>query len=339
MPIHESRRAASHSDSVTPEDDLQNLPEKDRVALSLERRLADAFSDEVPENTRRALLSDLRRFRKHVHAPPAHPNEVAAYLWANRDKRVSTLRRWTASISDAHKLLGFDNPCRSDLVRSMLKRIAQLQAESGQVQRRRAQPIFRDDLLALTAPLKGSAVDLRDKAILLVGFSGALNRSELCAINLEDLEWRDNAVVISLRRGKEGTLSGETVTIAAATRFPEACPIAALAAWIKRIAATPEAPTQCGPLFRRIGADGEPTSVRLRPQALNDMVKARAAAAGLPAGITAHSMRAGIIAQAHRDGLDPHIVAAHTRNRHIGNFMKTFRADDAETGKDAPSLL
>ncbi len=42
----------------------------------------------------------------------------------------------------------------------------------------------------------------RDKALLLIGFSGAFRRSELVALNIEDLTTSEEGLVLLMREGK-----------------------------------------------------------------------------------------------------------------------------------------
>jgi site-specific recombinase XerD len=66
---------------------------------------------------------------------------------------------------------------------------------------------------------------LRDRAILLLGFAGAFRRSELVALNVEDLEFCDGGLRVSIRKSKtdqEGL--GTTIAIVPGCAV---CPISA----------------------------------------------------------------------------------------------------------------
>jgi hypothetical protein len=92
---------------------------------------------------------------------------------------------------------------------------------------------------------KGTSLrELRDRAILLLGFSGAFRRSELVALNLTDIEWTTEGALVSIRRSKtdqEGL--GRRVGI---PRGDIACPVTALEAWLEA------ADISEGAVFRRI---------------------------------------------------------------------------------------
>ena len=101
-----------------------------------------------------------------------------------------------------------------------------------------------DIVIAMAADTK-SLRALRNRAVLLLGFAGAFRRSELVALNVEDLEETPEGLLITIRRGKtdqEGL--GRKVAI---PRGAIACPIEALKAW-REAAALPRARcfAECG---------------------------------------------------------------------------------------------
>jgi integrase len=101
----------------------------------------------------------------------------------------------------------------------------------------------------MMAPAAGTRLaDRRDRALLLLGFAGALRRSELVALDINDIEETKEGLRVTIRRGKtdqEG--KGATVAI---VRGAVSCPVAAYKAWIKAANIT------AGPVFRPI-AKGE----------------------------------------------------------------------------------
>ena len=135
--------------------------------------------DSLAENTRRAYQSDLRHFEVWGGSLPASPETVAVYLAAHADHlSVTTLIRRLASLSKAHQVRGLSNPIRSEFVRATLRGIKRRRRRTP-VQ---AKPLLRDDLLLVLDAMGNDLKDLRDRAILLIGFAGALRRSELVAL-------------------------------------------------------------------------------------------------------------------------------------------------------------
>src|SRR5262245_6231937 len=73
----------------------------------------------------------------------------------------------------------------------------------------------------------------RNRALLLLGFAGAFRRSELVALNVEDLEFQRNGVVVTLRRSKTDQ-EGESRRIGVPYGSIElTCPVRALQAWLE----------------------------------------------------------------------------------------------------------
>ena len=137
--------------------------------------------------------------------------------------------------------------------------------------------------LGTGANMKG----LRDRALLLLGFAGAFRRSELVALDCEDIEECETGMRITIRRSKtdqEG--AGQTIAI---VRGSIACPVAALKAWREAAGIT------SGPLFRSIRKGGK-VGARLTDQSVADIVKTHAERVGLdPALFAGHSFRAGFL--------------------------------------------
>jgi integrase len=147
---------------------------------------------------------------------------------------------------------------------------------------------------------KGASLrDLRNRAILLLGFAGALRRSELVALNVEDFEWTAEGVLITIRRSKtdqEGL--GRKVAI---PRGEHACPVAALGAWLDAAGITE------GAIFRRVlnKRAQRVTDRRLASRNVAAIVKQGAARLGFdPATFGGHSLRSGLVTIAVKRGVN-----------------------------------
>jgi len=169
--------------------------------------------------------------------------------------------------------------------------------------------LLSDDLRAMLRELGDSPRDRRDRALLLTGFAGAFRRSELVAIQIDDLHYVPEGMVVQLRRSKsdqEG--QGREVAIPFGSR-PETCPVAAVHAWIAC------AKLESGPVFRGITRHGRVSSA-LTPTAVALIVKERAQAAGLdPAAYAGHSLRAGFATSAALGGAPEWAIMKQTGHR------------------------
>jgi site-specific recombinase XerD len=171
-------------------------------ALSRAREL---LRHSLASNTRRAYAADWRHFSSwcqahHRTALPALPETVALYLTAlSEGHKASTLTRRLSALSQAHQAAGFDSPTQAPVVRQLMKGIRRTlgTAQTGK------SPVKVEHLRAITRDLDPNrALDVRDRALLLIGFAGAFRRSELVGLDIEDLEFNENGLVVHLRRSK-----------------------------------------------------------------------------------------------------------------------------------------
>src|SRR5262249_12106668 len=149
----------------------------------------------LADNTRRAYLSDLAHFENWGGRIPTSAETVARYLAAHASTlRVATLVRRIASISKAHQARGVPNPIRSELVRTTLRGIKR----TRRCAQRQAKPLLREDLFLLLDAMGAGLKDIRDRALLLIGFAGALRRSELVSLDVPDLAQVRRGVTLHL---------------------------------------------------------------------------------------------------------------------------------------------
>ncbi len=291
------------------------LAQADRAMVYAEQSRAEA--------TKRAYTSDWQRFSSWCELTvakslPASPQTVAAYIahLADQGKAVATIVRALASISQAHQIAGYDSPSRSEHVRTVLKGIkrangiAQRQAAAATV------PVLRQMIDSLPDNLLG----IRDRALLLIGFAGALRRSELVALTVADIEFVSEGVVITVRRSKTdqdaaGRQIGIPFGMAAAT-----CPVGALQAWLDATGIAD------GPIFRRVDRWQNLRDKPLAPQAVALIVKAAAERAGLDADrFSGHSLRAGLAtaaAEAGANGLEIALQTGHKSQQMVARYVR-----------------
>jgi integrase len=161
----------------------------------------------------------------------------------------------------------------------------------------------------LVAPLEGRLGDVRDRAVLLIGFAGALRRSELVAIDMEDVAEDEHGMRIRLRRSKTDQ-EGEGVTVRLPYGSdPTTCPVRAWRTWIDA------AGIDSGPAFRAVDRHSRMRATRLTDRAVADMVKRRARAAGLDGVFAGHSLRAGFAAECYAVGTPELAIMRHGRWR------------------------
>jgi integrase len=304
---------------------LDLLPQAQAAYTQLEelgRRARDFVTQSRAPNTLRAYNSDWRDFsgwcRAHtLDSRPAAPATVALYLTALSGSRsVATLTRRLSAISQMHQAAGLPSPTEDARVRLVMAGIRRSVGSAAQAKR----PVLVPDLKAMLAALPLDLLGTRDRAILLIGFSGAFRRSELVALDREDIEVTPEGLVIALRRGKtDQEAAGRKVAIPRG-REEGSCPARALAAW------TEAAAIHSGPLFLRVNRHGQILRQRLSAEAVAIVVKRWAAKSGYdPAGFAGHSLRAGLATAAAIAGKSERAIMNQTGHRSLATVRRYIR--------------
>ncbi len=138
---------------------------------------------------------------RKVSSLPALPKTVALYLVALAEThRPATLTRRLTSIARAHATAGHPNPATTQhaIVAETLQGIRRTlgTAQPGKT------PLRTADLIRYLPHLPSCLAGERDRALLLVGYTGGLRRSELAAFTVDDLAWVSEGAVLTLRRSK-----------------------------------------------------------------------------------------------------------------------------------------
>jgi site-specific recombinase XerC len=200
----------------------------------------------ISEGTRRAYRSDLAHFEAWGGTLPAAPNQIALYLADHADSlSVATLVRRIATLSKAHEAQGFANPCRADVVRGTMRGIKRCRG----VAQRQAKPLLREDLILVLNSLGEARKDVRDRALLLLGFAGGFRRSELVGLDCEDIAHVRQGLIATLRSSKTDQ-EGEGRKVGIPHGRTRQCPVSALYAWLAL------AGINAGPLFRPVDRHG-----------------------------------------------------------------------------------
>ena len=261
---------------------------------------------------------------------PASAELVASYLASRADTlAVATLVRHVASISKAHEARGLTNPTRSELVRATMRGIKRARGCA----QREAKPLLRDDLLIVLDGMGDGPKDIRDRALLLIGFAGGLRRSELVGLDVGDIEHVRQGIVLTLRRSKiDQDGQGHKIGIPLGrTRW---CPVAALDAWMVASEIVE------GAIFRPVDRHGHIQNARLSGEAVSLVVRHRVAAAGLDASrYSGHSLRAGLATSAAQAGVPTWKIRTQTRHASEAMLARYIREGQLFTDNAVGALL
>jgi site-specific recombinase XerD len=296
------------------------------LAPDLERA-ADLARQEKAAATRRAYGSDFATFRgwcagRGIDSLPASAESVAAFLASEVDRGIksSTIGRRVAAIRYAHKLADHPAPTDSEVVKAVVRGIRR---QLGTAPRKKT-PAVAEMIISMALGTGDGLKGIRDRALLLLGFAGAFRRSELVALDCEDIEESETGLKVTIRHSKtdqEG--AGATIAI---VRGAIACPVEAVQAWRHAAGIT------AGPLFRSIRKGGK-IGERLTAQSVADVVKAHAENVGLdPALFAGHSLRAGFLTSAAKRGASIFKMMDQSRHKSVDTLRGYVR--DAEIFKD-----
>jgi integrase len=280
--------------------------------------------------TRRAYKADLEHFRAWGGHIPTTDIQLAAYLAEQATAlKVATPTRRLAAISVAHKAQRLPSPVSSPLVRATMRGVRR---EQGTAQRQ-ATPLLREDLFIVLGAMGNRLKDLRDRALLLVGFAGGLRRSELAAINLIDFERVREGIILTIRRSKTdqdgvgrkiGMPLGRTIH----------CPVRALENWLSAARA------DSGPVFRPVDRNGRVSVDQLSGEAVCLILRHRMAAAGFdPTGYSGHSLRAGFATSATQAGVSTFKIRQQTGHASDAMLSRYVRDGELFVGNAASALL
>lgn len=266
-------------------------------------------------NTLRCYRNDLKQYMAWGGQIPASPELVATYLARHAEMHTpTTLSRRLVAISWAHGVKGLPSPAQSPLVKATMQGIRRKRGRPP----KQAAPLLKSDVLRLVRGLKGIR-GIRDKAMLLIGFAAALRRSELVSLDVADLEFVAEGLVIHLRRSKTDQ-EGKGREIAIPYVSSRNCPCRALQSWF-RVSGIQE-----GAVFRRIDKAENVLASRLGSQVVSLVIKRLAADAGLdPALYSGHSLRSGFATSAAKAGAPTASIRAQTGHQSDAMLQRYIR--------------
>lgn len=141
-------------------------------------------------------------------------------------------------------------------------------------------------------------------------FAAALRRSELVALHVHHIEWRDRGIVLHIDSSKtDQDGKGDQIPVPNGRQLR---PCDALAAWLDTAGITE------GPIFREVDRHGKLGLTALSGRSIALVVKRAVKAAGLDeTKFSGHSPRAGFVTSALADSQDPLKVAKISRHKKL----------------------
>lgn len=309
---------------------VSTVQSDDMVPSVLPSDVQRLIAASLSEGTKKGYQQDIAHFEAWGGSIPASAETIAAYLadLATRCKTATIVRRVTA-LSKAHDAMGAANPTKSELVRATLRGIKRTLGTAS----KEAKPILREDLFQMLDCMSDSTKDMRDKALMLLGFAGAFRRSELVGLDISDIEHVRQGIVVTLRRSKTDQ-NGAGRKIGIPFGRSKWCPVKQLADWLDH------AKIDTGPLFRRVNRHGHVAEQRLSGEAVCVIVKLRVEAAGFdPVGYSGHSLRAGLATSAAMAGASAWKIRQQTGHASDTMLNRYIRDGDMFTNNAAGLVL
>jgi integrase len=319
--------------------DLQALAQVAVAAKrSRSRQRADTYlvAADAPA-TVRAYVTDWKHFSlwcasRELQPVPPSPELVGDYLAdLGEGYAKATLRRKVAAIARAARQSGHPLDTRHTSIRDVLRGIGRTHGSPP----KRAQALAIEEIQRLVATCAEDVVGLRDRALLLIAFAGALRRSELCAIEVEHLTWKPRSIELLISQSKTDA-EGEGARIGIPRGKVEAtCPVRALQAWLDA------GEIEHGPVFRAITRHGTLRKGALSGEAVRLILLKRAAMAGINGTrlepISPHGLRAGFVTSAYRANVPDEEIMGHSRHRSLTTMRSYVRrsklSDASPAGK------
>ncbi|WP_342617556.1 hypothetical protein [Rhodoferax sp. GW822-FHT02A01] len=246
------------------------------------------------DSTTTAYAKDVQQFVNYGGTIPSSPEDVIGYirLLERRVAPATAVRRLMA-IQDEHLKRGLNSPTADPRVRAAMRFLAKglpphnlldgdakTPVQKRPEGKRGAAPITRPLMLRMLDAMGTGrrSLDRRDTALLLLGFIGGLKRGAICALNLEDVSFSEDAMLLRMGSGRDSEDKESRRTIAIPFTRGPLCAATAVQVWIAHNAL--EGCT--GPLFPRFTRSGEPLLTdRLDAAYVSQVVKRRLKDAGI----------------------------------------------------------
>ncbi|MGS5046711.1 tyrosine-type recombinase/integrase [Mameliella sp. RP-9] len=284
-------------------------------------RLVDTARDyaraAASDNTLKAYAKDWAHFArwcrlKGAEPLPPSPEMIGLYLadlasgsGPSPALSVSTIDRRLSGLAWNYAQRGFSLDRKNRHIATVLAGIKR-KHERPPVQK---EAILAEDILAMVATLAYDLRGLRDRAILLVGYTGGLRRSEIVSLDVHKDDTPDSCGWIDIfDKGALLTLNAKTgwreVEIGRGST-DQTCPVHALEQWLHF------AKIDFGPVFVGTSRDGNrATETRLNDKHVARLIKRTVLDAGIRSELpekerlalfSGHSLRAGLASSAEVD--------------------------------------
>ena len=268
-------------------------------------------------NTIRAYKSDFNDFelfcaQNGFKSLPSEPKIVSLYLTylSTKDAKMSTLKRRLVSIGAIHRLKGYYLDSKHP---SIIENIMGIKRRKGSIQKRK-KPLLINNLKKLIDVIdqenNQDIKKLRDRSIILIGFSGGFRRNEIVSLDYNDLDFVEEGLKVQIRRSKTDQFGEGSVKALPYFDSSKYCPVISLKNWIEI------SKIESGPLFRRFVKGSKLSEKRLTDQTVALLIKEYLKLAGIDSkNYSGHSLRSGFATSAAESGAEERNIMAMTGHK------------------------
>ena len=268
-------------------------------------------------NTVRAYKSDFNDFglfcaQNGFKSLPSEPKIVSLYLTylSTKEVKMSTLKRRLVSIGVIHKLKGHYLDTKHP---SIIENIMGIKRRKGSIQKGK-KPILISSLKIIIDVIdqqnREEIKKLRDRSIILIGFSGGFRRNEIVSLDYDDLDFVPEGLKINIKRSKTDQFGEGSIKAIPYFDNSQYCPVVSLKNWIDI------ARINSGALFRRFSKGSRLTEKRLTDQTVALLIKEYLQLAGIDSkNYSGHSLRSGFATSAAESGAEERSIMAMTGHK------------------------
>ena len=268
-------------------------------------------------NTVRAYKSDFKDFglfcvQNGFKNLPSDPKIVSLYLThlSTKEVKLSTIKRRLVSIGVIHKMKGHYLDTKHPVI---VENLMGIKRRKGTVQKGK-KPILINDLRKILDVIDQQNSEdikkLRDKSIILIGFSGGFRRNEIVSLDHEDLDFVYEGVKITVKRSKTDQFGEGSIKALPYLENNLYCPVTILKRWLNISKITK------GPIFRRFSKGSRLTNYRLTDQTVALIIKDYLNKAGIDSkNYSGHSLRSGFATSAAESGAEERSIMTMTGHK------------------------
>jgi len=272
--------------------DIKKL--KEETLLNLQNSKAN--------NTIKAYKSDFNDFglfcvKNGFKSLPSEPKIVSLYLTylSTKEVKMSTLKRRLVSIGVIHKLKGHYLDTKHP---SIIENLMGIKRRKGSIQKGK-KPLLINNLKQIINVIdkeKNKEIKkLRDRSIILIGFSGGFRRNEIVSLDYDDLDFVEEGIKINLRKSKTDQFGEGFVKALPYFDNSQYCPVVSIRKWIEI------SKINSGALFRRFNKGSKISNNRLSDQTVALLIKDYLEIAGIESrNYSGHSLRSGFAMTGHK---------------------------------------